>query len=168
VSVLDFYVHVVTRGDLLGVGIGSDPAEWEAKVGTDYLDVSSPGFIRRDYGLVEVSFQEDGNAWSCFGFNVQVHRLRLDGPSAVPGPLRSAYGAFPARTKFADLCAALTAQGFSVEPDNDSSTTDIHRYRVAQSGARIFVVAEAGASDTSRSGDVWRLSVSPDWWKHVG
>ncbi|MET7782759.1 hypothetical protein ABZU94_37765 [Streptomyces mirabilis] len=167
-SVLDFYVHVVTRGDLLGAGIGSDPAEWEAKVGTDYLDVSSPGFIRRDYGLVEVSFQEDGNAWSCFGINVQVHRLRLEGPSAVPEPLRSAYGAFPARTKFADLCAALTAKGFSVEPDNDSSTTDIHRYRVAQSGARIFVVAEAGASDTSRSGDVWRLSVSPDWWKHVG
>ncbi|MCH0566505.1 MULTISPECIES: hypothetical protein [unclassified Streptomyces] len=166
-SALDFYTHVAIRGDLLGAGIRSEPAEWEAKLGTDYLDVSSPGFIRRDYGLVEVSFQEEKGAWPCFGISVQVHRLRLEGVSAVPKPLRVAYGAFPARTKFAELCAVLTGQGFSVEPDNDSSTTDIHRYRVVQSGARIFVVAEAGAPDSSREGDVWSLSVSPDWWKHV-
>ena len=166
-SALDFYTDVATRGDLLGAGIGSGPVEWEARLGSDYLDVSSPGFIRRDYGLIEVSFQEEGNAWPCFGISVQVHRLRLEGTSAVPEPLRSYYGAFPARTRFEDLCAAVADQGFSVEPDNDSSTTDIHRYRVVQSGTRIFVVTEAGASDSSRAGDIWGMSVSPEWWKHV-
>jgi hypothetical protein len=45
---LDFYAHVATRGDVLGAGIGSEPAEWEALLGPDHLDDRSGELLRRD------------------------------------------------------------------------------------------------------------------------
>jgi hypothetical protein len=165
-SDLDFYAHVATRGDVLGVGIGAQPAEWEAKLGADYLDDADSGLLRRDYGLVELSFQEEGGAWPCFGISVQAHRLGQDTESTVPGPLRCAYGDFASRTSFEDLVAAITGLGCSVVPDKDGTPPDIDRYRVPESGVRIFVDTDADAHGPA--GDVWSLSVSPAWWHETG
>ncbi|MFD4336517.1 hypothetical protein ACFWPP_04770 [Streptomyces anulatus] len=171
---LDFYAHFATRGDVLGGGIGTQPTGWETKLGTDYLDDRSQGLMRRDYGLVELSFQENDGAWPCFGISVQVHRLGSCDATAVPAPLRNAYGHFAPRAKFDELSAAITRLGCSVEPDNDATTTDIHRYRVPESGARIFVVADPdpygyGEMDPDEpagpeKGDIWAVVLSPDWW----
>ncbi|MFD7242221.1 hypothetical protein [Streptomyces massasporeus] len=167
-SDLDFYAHVATRGDVLGVGIGAQPAEWEATLGADCLDTEDGGLLRRDYGLVELSFQEEDGAWPCFGVSVQVHRLRWDTESSVPAALRGAYGTFAPSTRFEDLAAAITGLGCSVEPDPDEGGTsgDMHRYRVPESGVRIFVRADARAE--GYSGEVWSLSVSPAWWHAAG
>ncbi|MGW9451017.1 hypothetical protein [Streptomyces sp. NPDC055632] len=171
---LDFYAHVATRGDVLGAGVTAPPATWEAALGPDHLDDASHGLMRRDYGLVELSFEEGDGVWSCFGISVQVHRLTTGDASVVPPPLRNAYGPFAPRVEFDELSAAVTGLGCSIEPDDDATTTDIRRYRVAETGARIFVVADPGPygygepdPDTpgTRAGDVWSLSVSPSWWR---
>ncbi|MFF4603517.1 hypothetical protein ACFY12_12305 [Streptomyces sp. NPDC001339] len=173
---LDFYAHVATRGDVLGAGIGSLPADWEAKLGPAYVDNTSQGLIGRDYGLVELSFQEDEETgtWPCFGISLQIHRL-LGGGIAVPPSIEEAHGTFAHRVKFDELSAVISSQGYSIEPDDDpSGTDDIRRYRVSESGARIFVIAEVdpyGLRDVDpddpteeQVGDVWAISVSPAWW----
>lgn len=175
-SDLDFYAHVATRGDVLGAGISTPPAAWEAALGSDYLDDTSQGLMRRDYGLIELSFEpgEGEDVWSCFGISVQVHRLRTGDASTVPAPLLNAYGRFASRVKLDELSAAITGLGYAIEPDDDDSTTaDVQRYRVAETGARIFVVADPdpygyGEVDPDgsgpRTGDVRSVVLSPSWW----
>ncbi|MFE7901027.1 hypothetical protein ACFU3E_26695 [Streptomyces sp. NPDC057424] len=167
-SDLDFYAHVATRGDVLGAGIGAQPAEWETRLGTDFLDTEDGVLLRRDYGLVELSFQQEGGAWPCFGVSVPVHRLRWDTESSVPSALRGAYGAFAPSTRFEDLADAIAGLGRSVEPEPDEggATGDIHRYRVPESGVRIFVRADELAQ--GQAGEVRSLSVSPAWWREAG
>ncbi|MEV0241641.1 hypothetical protein AB0I06_17145 [Streptomyces sp. NPDC050674] len=167
-SDLDFYAHVATRGDVLGVGIGAQPAEWESTLGADFLDTEDGGLLRRDYGLVELSFQEQGASWPCFGVSVQVHRLRWDTESSVPAALRGAYGAFARSTRFENLAVAIAGLGCSVqpEPDDCGTTGDLYRYRVPESGVRIFVRGDEPGR--GRAGEVWRLSVSPAWWHAAG
>ncbi|MDT0452175.1 hypothetical protein [Streptomyces hesseae] len=173
-SDLEFYAHVATRGDVLGAGIGSPPAAWEEELGPDYADNTSAGLIGRDYGLVQLSFQEDEGIWACTDIKVRVRSL-IRGAGVVPPPLREAYGEFTHRVGFDDLRALITDLGHSVEPDDDASVTDdFHRYRVSGSGARIFVVADAdpyGNGDIDpddptekRVGDVLYIDVSPAWW----
>ncbi|MEU4837010.1 hypothetical protein [Nocardia testacea] len=173
-SDLDFYVHFATRGEVLGAGIGTNPAEWEAKLGSDYIDDRVQTLMRRDYGLVELSFDEDKGEWPCFGISVQTHRLNWGDVSTVPVLLRNEYGEFAPRVAFDELAALVTGLGYRIEPDNDATTTDIHRYRVPESGARVFVVAAVdpyGSADVDaedpvehRVGDVWSINLSPAWW----
>ncbi|MEU0214860.1 hypothetical protein ABZ281_06895, partial [Streptomyces sp. NPDC006265] len=122
-SDLDFYAHVATRGDVLGVGMGAQPAQWETKLGAGFLDTEDGSLLRRDYGLVELSFQEEDRAWPCFGVSVQVHRLRWDTESSVPAALRDAYGPFACSTRFEDLAAAITGLGCTLEPEPDEDGT---------------------------------------------
>ncbi|MFK0256588.1 hypothetical protein [Streptomyces sp. NPDC090445] len=173
VSDLDFYAHVATRCDVLGAGIGSRPAVWEAAVGPDYLDDPGDGLLRRDYGLVELSFSDVEGSPSCFGISVQVHRL-VHGP-CVPAALEREYGEFAPRPRFEGLRRAVLSLGCTVEPDD--LTGSIHRYRVPESGVRIFVFADpdphgggsrgVDASETGRASSVSSLSVSPSWWGAV-
>ncbi len=135
-SDLDFYAHVATHCDVLGTGIGSGPGAWDTTLGPDYLDDPGEGLLRRDYGLVELSFSDAEGPLSCFGISVQVHRL-IHGLS-VPAALTKRYGEFAPRVLFTQLQAALLSLGYTVEPEDLSG--DIHRYRVAGSGARVFVI----------------------------
>ncbi|MEV8554743.1 hypothetical protein AB0L04_33660 [Streptomyces glaucescens] len=164
-SDLDFYAHVATRGAVLGTGLGSAPDAWTAALGTDHLDDPGRGLLRRDYGLVDVSFAESGGTLSCFGIGVQIHRL-VHGP-CVPPALTRAYGRFAARVRFEELRSAVLSLGGAVEPDDLSG--DVHRYRVPGSGAHVFVIDDpdpygSGDHDTEdpgihQAGDVWKLSV---------
>ncbi|MFB9555316.1 hypothetical protein [Streptomyces roseoviridis] len=173
-SGLDFHAHVAARGDVLGVGVGAEPEEWERRLGSDFVDDRDRALLRRDYGLVELSFQQqrDGS-WPCFGVSVPIHRLRWDPESAVPPALRSAYGDFGPSVRLGDLTAAVAALGGTVEPDDDGTdgaegggtTSDFRRYRVRESGVRLFVRA---APDLPPAlSPVTQLSVSPAWWGAV-
>ncbi|MFD5234807.1 hypothetical protein ACFWJ5_41260 [Streptomyces qaidamensis] len=147
---------------------------WGTTLGDDCLDTEDGGLLRRDYGLVELSFQDEDGAWPCFGLSVQVHRLRWDTESSVPAPLRDAYGDFAPSTRFVDLAAAIAGLGCSVEPepepepepDEDGTAEGIRRYRVPESGMRIFVRADE--DDQGQSGAVRSLSVSPASWSEAG
>ncbi|MFD8232853.1 hypothetical protein ACFV20_13350 [Streptomyces sp. NPDC059696] len=164
-SDLDFYAHVATRADVLGVGIGTRPAEWEAALGSDFLDVPDGELLRRDYGLVELSFQKEDGAWPCFGVSVRVHRLRRDTEASVPAALRGAYGPFAPSARFEHLAAAITGLGCAIapEPDEDGPAGGIRRYRVPESGVRIFVRVDEEAQGWA--GEVWSLGLSPAWWR---
>ncbi|MGW6547871.1 hypothetical protein ACWGBH_34240 [Streptomyces massasporeus] len=167
-SDLAFYARVATRGDVLGLGIGTQPADWETRLGTDFLDDEDGSLLRRDYGLVELSFQEEDGAWPCFGVSVRLHRLRRDTEASVPAVLRGAHGEFAPSTRFEDLAAAIAGLGCSLEPEPDEHGTsgDMHRYRVPESGVRVFVRAEEHSP--RQAGEVWSLSVSPAWWRAAG
>ncbi|WP_248511390.1 hypothetical protein [Streptomyces sp. D2-8] len=99
---------------------------------------------------------------------MRVHRLRWDTESSVPAALRGAYGDFAPSPRFEDLAAAIAGLGCSVEPepDEDGTAGDIHRYRVPESGVRVFVRADEEAQ--GQAGEVWSLSVSPAWWREAG
>ncbi|MFG2720585.1 hypothetical protein ACGFW5_20130 [Streptomyces sp. NPDC048416] len=169
-SDLDFYAHVATRCDVFGAGIGSSPAVWEAAVGPDYFDDPGNGPLRRDYGLVELSFSDGESSQPCFGISVQTHRLLYG--SSVPTSLAREYGEFAPRVRFAPLRDVILSLGHTVEPDDLSG--DVHRYRVTESGARIHVIADpdpygGGNHDVDdqtihQAGDVWGINVSPAWW----
>ncbi|GAA2423946.1 hypothetical protein [Streptomyces macrosporus] len=169
-SDLDFYAHVATSCDVLGIGIGSGPDAWEATVGPDYLDDPGQGLLRRDYGLVELSFSDADGPMTCFGISVQVHRL-VHGHCVPPSLVRE-YGEFTPRVRFEEVRSVILSLGCTVEPDDLSG--DVHRYRVPESGARVFVIDDPdpygddghGVDDPEahQAGDIWALSVSPAWW----
>ncbi|MEV3987319.1 hypothetical protein AB0J57_00250 [Streptomyces sp. NPDC049837] len=170
-SDLDFYARVATRCDVLGAGVGSSPDHWEAVLGPDYLDIPSGGLVRRDYGLVEVTFSPTPEGLlSCSGFGLQTHRLIHDlSPSTVPTPLSREYGRFEPRVRYAELRAVVLSLGRSIEPADQSG--DVHRYGVRESGADIHVIADPdpygnGDHDPDdpeehQAGDVWSVHVSP-------
>ncbi|MBM7173017.1 hypothetical protein JQK87_32415 [Streptomyces sp. G44] len=175
---LDFYATVATRGEILGRGIGSGPAAWEAALGPDHLDDPGEGTLRRDHGLVELTFSTahapGARSCSCQGISVQVHRLAHGAPTAslVPAALVREYGEFAPRVRFEELRSAILSLGCTVEPEDLSA--DIHRYRVPESGARVFVIDDPDPygdghhdtddPETAQAGDVWALSVAPAWW----
>ncbi|MFH8564119.1 hypothetical protein [Streptomyces sp. NPDC017988] len=179
---LGFYAAFATRGEILGTGIGADPAAWEAALGPDHLDDPGEGTLRRDHGLVELSFsaaekplgRSSSRPFSCYGISVQVHRLAHDAPTAplVPSALVREYGQFAPRVRFEELRSAILSLGCTVEPEDLSA--DIHRYRVPESGARVFVIDDPDPygdghhdtddPETAQAGDVWALSVCPAWW----
>ncbi|WP_374778051.1 hypothetical protein OG756_39775 [Streptomyces sp. NBC_01310] len=170
-SDMDFYAHVATRCEVLGSRIGSGPGHWAESLGPAYVDVPGGGLLRRDHGLVEVTFSsESPGQGTCTAFGVQVHRLLHDqGPGQVPAPLSRRYGAFAPRARFEELRAAVEALGHTIELDDPSG--DIHRYRVPDSGTRVFVVADPdpygyGDHDPDdpeevQIGDIWSIAVAP-------
>ncbi len=172
---MDFYAYVATRCEVLGSGIGSGTGQWEGSLGPGYIDVPGGGLLRRDHGLVEITFSSDSaGQGSCLAFGVKVHRLLHDDATrTVPAPLSRRYGAFAPRARFEELRASVAALGHTVEPDDASG--DIHRYRVPASGARIFVIADPdpyghGDHDPDdpqepQAGDIWSIDVAPGWWR---
>ncbi|MFI9719934.1 hypothetical protein ACIHFE_09800 [Streptomyces sp. NPDC052396] len=103
---LAFYLHVVTSGSVLGARPADTPQRVAELLGTDFAENSfDDQSMWRDYGLVEFFWdrQSAGQPWSGHHFTVQVHRL-AHGASSVPGALlRSRYGRFDRRLRFAKL-----------------------------------------------------------------
>ncbi|MGW0632048.1 hypothetical protein [Streptomyces sp. NPDC002758] len=135
-------------------------------MGPNYRDDPGKKLLRRDYGLVELSFSDVDGPMSCFGISVQVHRL-VHGHCVPPSLVRE-YGEFTPRARFEELRSVILSLGCKVEPDDLSG--DVHRYRVLGSGVRIFVIDDPdpfgdGDHDVDdpevhQAGDVWALSVS--------
>lgn len=170
-SAVDFYAHVAVHGEVLGVGLDAEPEAWEAALGATCLDVPGGGLLRRDYGLVEINFSPDRpgrqGRMPCFGFGVKIQRLLYDqSPRTVPSPLSREYGEFEPRVPFVEVRNAILALGHTVELDARDATSDMDRYRVSGSGARIHVIADPdpyGSGDPDpdghRRGDVWSVDV---------
>lgn len=165
-SAVDFYACVATRCDVLGAGLGDSADDWEAALGTGYLDVPGGGLLRRDHGLVEITLGPDEQGrLSCFGFGVKIQRLLYDhSPSTVPPPLSRTYGTFGPRVPYEQLRTAVLALGHTLELDDESC--DMNRYRVSDSGARIHVITDPdpyglGEPDPEghQVGDVWSIDV---------
>ncbi|MEU8893951.1 hypothetical protein [Streptomyces sp. NPDC048442] len=170
-SALDFYAHVATRGDVLGVGLGATPDDWKAALGAEFLDVPGGGLLRRDYGLVEINFSPDQpgrrGQMSCFGFGLKIQRLLfLESSSAVPSLLAREYGDFAPRVRFEELQACILALGHTNEIDESNTSRDMVCYRVSDSTARIHVIVDPdpyGSGDPDpnghHEGDIWSIEL---------
>ncbi|MGI8648278.1 MAG: hypothetical protein DLM55_04420 [Acidimicrobiales bacterium] len=109
-SGLDFLVDFAATGDIEGVGLGSSPYEWDQIIGADYVDDVQKNQMRRDYGLIELTFWHTDGAWLCTGISVQAHRLWWETADLVPAMLQKKYGEFPRSGQFNALfcrCACI-------------------------------------------------------------
>lgn len=110
----DFYVDVIAHGNVLGVGLDSSVSDW-GFMGDDYIDDIRKNLMRRDYGLIELSFEKKDEEWFCFAISIQVHRLAVYGPEKlVPLPLVNRYGRFENFTSCHRLLYQMTKQGYTV------------------------------------------------------
>lgn len=75
----EFIASFIATGRLHGVGVGSSLAEVDRAFRADYIDdfdEESNLSLRRDYGLVEIYFN-DGPEWVVVGASVEIHRLSV-------------------------------------------------------------------------------------------
>ncbi|SDX09539.1 hypothetical protein SAMN05421504_102293 [Amycolatopsis xylanica] len=163
---LDFYARAVVDGTVMGLGQDSLPEDWEDRLGVNYVDDVRKGLMRRDFGLVEVSFQRVRGIWRCFGVGIQVHRLDRGVEAVVPAPVRAEFGEFGSPVGFAGVDAAVARMGGRLESANDGGSTYHDQFLSASTNARVHVVAQVddpGVGGTS-VGDVWSIHLS--WRKN--
>ena len=156
-TALDFFVDVVTSGEVLGAGAGDAPDEVARALGTGYVEDVRRTTLRRDYGLIEFSWTRPGGdtAWRPGGFVVQIHRLTS---SPVTGPF-DRYGPFGQRLRFDDLVRALAARHRELEEiTGDADRPSYRRFWLADTYTVILVVADGGDGRLS-AGDVWSIVV---------
>ncbi|MEE1941121.1 hypothetical protein V1L54_17215 [Streptomyces sp. TRM 70361] len=157
---IDLYVDLIKNGEVLGVGLGSSPEEWESRLGDDYLDDQRKGQWRRDYGLIEVSFQKREKKWECFGFSAQVHRLRPEKSGIVPGALERAYGRFELSPLFAELADRLDREGLHIEELGSPSMGGFVRHRARSSSFRAEVISSRGEEDGHELREIlWSITI---------
>ncbi|GAA3861464.1 hypothetical protein [Streptomyces sedi] len=157
---LDFYVRTATRGTVCGLGAGSLPTEWEPVLGGDYVDDARKGRMRRDYGLVEVSFLRREGEWRCATVSLQVHRLAW-AEDVVPRRLREEYGEFRTHVPFASLAAGIAEAGFGLEEVGDSSMHGFTAFRISETSSVLHVArTPPGDGGPHHADDVWSLALS--------
>ncbi|MFE5243203.1 MULTISPECIES: hypothetical protein [unclassified Streptomyces] len=126
------------------------------------MDDMRKGRMRRDYGLVELSFIKKGEMWQCFEVSLQVHRLAKGIPDVAPGSLIEEYGELESRVRFGDLQGSVTAEGLRVAQISDRARHLHSRFSVMESRAIVHVL-EADSGDILRRGDVWSVSLARDF-----
>ncbi|WP_395576848.1 hypothetical protein [Streptomyces sp. BK79] len=161
-SAFQFLVEVLKSGAVQGLGLDARPDAWEAKLGSGYIDDVRKGRMRRDYGLVELSFFKKGEIWQCFEVSLQVHRLAKDIPDVVPSSLIEEYGEMESRVRFSDLQANATAEGLQVAQISDRGRHFHSRFSVMESRAIVHVL-ETDSGDSLRRGDIWSVSLARDF-----
>lgn len=123
-------IDFITSGQLLGAGLDSSPDAWDRALGdTDWplIDVRRSR-IRRDYGLVEVSFEKWDTDWSCINVSVHMHRLRGERAQLVPPEVDAAYGPIEPVVTFAEVLEGTLAKGALVDLIADRDTGLHSRY----------------------------------------
>lgn len=160
---LSFFSDVSVTGQVRGLGLGSSPAQWEQALGDDYVDDVRKGRMRRDYGLVELSFLQSEGSWDCVGISIQVHRLPLPHGDVIPESLFRAYGAFPDRISFSGLMQSALEVGIRVEVIEDATQSRYRRFWIPESRALIHVIDERlSEPGIPAPGDVWSIALSRD------
>ncbi|MFI7173471.1 hypothetical protein [Streptomyces spororaveus] len=163
-NALEFCVEVLRSGTVQNLGLDAQPAEWEAQLGGDYVDDVRKGRMRRDFGLVELSFTRGTDGWQCVESSIQIHRLATGEPDVVPNPLIKKHGRFEERINFRDLEERMAAEGIRLRRIDDRLQEPHARFAVAESAAILHVVtAELGGMGRPHKGDVWSISLARDF-----
>lgn len=163
-SALRFCVEVLRSGTVQGLGLNGQPDAWEAKLGQGYVDDVRKGRMRRDFGLVELSFLKGGEGWQCIELSLQIHRLAMGEVDVVPNFLIGKLGKFESRIKFDDLEGLLATEGIHLDRIGDRIQEPHARFSIAESGAIVHVLTvEAGGVGRPGIGDVWSISVARDF-----
>ncbi|KOU32577.1 hypothetical protein ADK53_21810 [Streptomyces sp. WM6373] len=163
-ALLRFCVEVLRSGTIQDLGLDAQPDAWEAKLGQDYVDDVRRGRMRRDFGLVELSFLKMGESWNCIELSIQIQRLAMAEVDTVPNFLIEKFGKFESRIKFDDLQEQLATEGIRLDRIGDRTQDPHARFSVAKSGAIVHVLTvEPEGVGRPRIGDVWSISVARDF-----
>ncbi|MEU0025813.1 hypothetical protein [Streptomyces sp. NPDC006335] len=122
----------LVTGRFLGVGVGSSPAEAEARLGDNVQQVHGREphrYLRLDFGLVEATFSGEPD-WTCQWFSIHMHRL-----GEVPGltaEVRENYGLdFPEPVTWGQLSPEVRQSAERIDPPHrDGYAQTPTRYRV--------------------------------------
>lgn len=110
---LAFYLDVVMSGTVLGAKPTDQPDQVTGRLGTEFAENrSGRHHMWRDYGLAEFFWQRESgdDPWAGHHFTLQVHRLTYGG-KVVNGEIRTRYGRFARRLRFAKLQRLLENRG---------------------------------------------------------
>ncbi|MFC9822445.1 hypothetical protein ACFWG6_03725 [Streptomyces erythrochromogenes] len=165
-SALQFCVDTLRSGSIAGIGLDAQPDAWEAQLGREYIDDIRKGRMRRDFGLVEVSFVREANSWQCTEISIQVHRLASGEPDVAPNHLIEKYGRFEERIPFSLLEERTSSQGICLHRIDDGRQELHSRYAVTESACIVHALtAETGGAGSGRTtaGDVWSISLARDF-----
>ncbi len=155
-AALTFFRDIATTGAVEGLGLDAEPDQWSRSLGTAYVEDIRRGRMRRDYGLVELSFFRTAQAWKCLEISVQVHRLAYPHEDVVPITLSRV--PFPDRVLFADLNRVIQDSGAEVEEIVDVAKSWYRRYYIPESSALVHVVSD----DSLSAETVWSISLAKD------
>jgi hypothetical protein len=157
---IDFYVDVVCRENVLGVGVGGSLDSFAAALGDDCVDDERKGRLRRDYGILEAFFERTSGAWRCVGLTVQIHRLRHSEEGLVPEPLRQRYGSFSEGVAWSALKQRIEAGGCLVVLDQRGYTGEFRRFLVNPSGVTVVARKPDPPASEEEQSLLWAIEVS--------
>jgi hypothetical protein len=160
---IDFLSQFAATGEVLGVGLRSEPAEWKGLLGADDTAATekSAANWRTDHGIVEVSFHRVNQTWECYNISIQAHRLQWGRP-LMERVLSRRYGdPFPTGFDVNDLLAAAREVGAPFQPEDFPLDATFDRYLAT--GSRVTMLAKH--RDASENTDlpetyVWQLNAN--------
>lgn len=153
-------IDFITSGQVLGAGLDSSPDAWDRALGgADWPLIDVQGRrMRRDYGLVEVSFEKRAADWSCVNASVHAHRLRGDRSLLVPPEIDARYGPIEPVVAFAEVLEGTLASGALVELIADRDTELHSRYWFPRS--EVIVSVQGPGHDLP--GSIWSAGRARD------
>jgi hypothetical protein len=159
---LDFFVDFATTGYIEGIGLHSSPYEWDRTVGSDFVDDVQKKQLRRDYGLIELTFWRTDGAWFCTGIDIQAHRLWWKTPDLLPAKLQKKYGEFPRSVELDKLRENLALLDYATIPIEDRNVSEYTRYHVPKTKVLIVSLSSVKSNNTDEIpiGTVWSMSLS--------
>jgi hypothetical protein len=164
-NALDFFVNFARTGNICGLGLDTTPQQWADALGDRCISAvnKKQKQMRRDYGLVELTFSGSEESWRFFSVSVQAHRLWWS-PDSVPDRLRSEYGPFPKIINFEDVRSEL--RKFGLEPCliDDMQISDHARYYISVTKILIYALSPdiATEPDHMRPGALWSMYLTVD------
>ncbi|MFG2297746.1 hypothetical protein [Streptomyces sp. NPDC048603] len=162
----EFIASLLADGSLLGLRAGDGPDAAERAVPVGFLDVEeAPGVsLRRDHGLLELSFSGGGDGtagWTLSSGMLQLHRLPEDPELAAEW--REATGVdFAPYTAWSDVLAALAAgPGLQESAFERIDQGGYLEYRNPATRVSVLVVDDPDEErdDWPGNGDVWSVSL---------
>jgi hypothetical protein len=160
---IDFLSQFAATGRVLGVGVRSEPADWDGLLGADDTAVTekSTKNWRTDYGIVEVSFRKANDVWECYNISIQTHRLQWGRP-LMEKTLSQRYGIpFPAGFDANDLLTAAQNAGTPFQPEEFPLDASYDKYVAA--GSQVTMLAKhRDASENAELPNiyVWQLNAN--------
>jgi hypothetical protein len=153
-------IDFITSGRLLGADLDSSPDAWDRALGgPDWPLIDVQGRrMRRDYGLVEVSFEKWDADWTCTDASVHTHRLRGDQSLLVPPKIDATYGPIEPVVAFAEVLEGTLAKGALAELIADRDTELHSRYWFP--GSEVIVSVQGPGLDLP--GSIWSAGRARD------
>ncbi|MEV4936543.1 hypothetical protein [Streptomyces zaomyceticus] len=168
----EFLASFIATGELHGLRIGAALDEVDRAFRHSFVDVvgKERGWLRRDYGLVELAFNpatkpashpvpEPEPAWVMATASIQLHRLAA-GDGLARSWARSTGVAFPRYTSWEEVRDELS-RTHGVPELKITDQGGFLQYRAASSNVSVLVVDEEDEERGYRvgDGDVWSLEL---------